>query len=368
MSATLIRRMIRYFAMFLVWTPVALAGAPQIDIPWYSIDNGGGSSLGDGFTLSGSIGQPDARKLNGGVFGVSGGFWAAGSATGACATNILPCCDTDGDDIRDQLCAWCECDPSDGSCTTQPKIVPADIAGSFGTCAIDTFCNVHDRNHALTCFAGTNPCQTINLDAGGPFGSCATDGFCNIHDANHALGCFAGTNTCGCGPTPEMPAVITGRAGLRAVASRESVRPGKEIVVDAFVDGPVSALRSYQLELVVSGGHTGHLEPIHIETREQKGAIFHDVDNTFDAYNMSTGQMLHGMNEDQGAPVSSEAYLATYTYKASSDASGKFVIDIAASGEAQSVLVAPGNGEISIRDTVPAVVTVLPPSPPRRGE
>ncbi len=46
------------------------------DLTWSTIDNGGGSSSGDGYTLNGTIGQMDAAQLIGsGAYTLSGGFW-----------------------------------------------------------------------------------------------------------------------------------------------------------------------------------------------------------------------------------------------------------------------------------------------------
>ncbi len=53
----------------------AFAGAGGPSITWYTIDGGGGTSSGGGFTLSGTIGQPDAGTLSGGTFTLKGGFW-----------------------------------------------------------------------------------------------------------------------------------------------------------------------------------------------------------------------------------------------------------------------------------------------------
>lgn len=52
----------------------ALAGGFELD--WHTIDGGGGTSSGAGFTLSGTIGQPDAGVMTGGNFTLVGGFWA----------------------------------------------------------------------------------------------------------------------------------------------------------------------------------------------------------------------------------------------------------------------------------------------------
>jgi hypothetical protein len=56
--------------------------APQsgYSIDWYTIDGGGAmNSSGGGYSLSGSIGQPDAGSLSGGSYQLSGGFWGGAS-------------------------------------------------------------------------------------------------------------------------------------------------------------------------------------------------------------------------------------------------------------------------------------------------
>ena len=55
-----------------VFTSVAHA---QYAIDWYTIDGGGGTSSGGNYTLSGTIGQPDAGTLSGGTYTLQGGFW-----------------------------------------------------------------------------------------------------------------------------------------------------------------------------------------------------------------------------------------------------------------------------------------------------
>jgi len=45
-------------------------------IDWFTIDGGGGTSTGGGYSLSGSIGQPDAGPAQaGGSYALQGGFW-----------------------------------------------------------------------------------------------------------------------------------------------------------------------------------------------------------------------------------------------------------------------------------------------------
>ena len=54
----------------------AAIGGGDFDLSWYTIDGGGGSnSTGGEFSLSGTIGQPDAGVMQGGDFTLSGGFW-----------------------------------------------------------------------------------------------------------------------------------------------------------------------------------------------------------------------------------------------------------------------------------------------------
>jgi hypothetical protein len=53
-----------------------MARAQQYAIDWYSIDGGGGTSTGGNYSLTGTIGQPDATPmtLSGGNFSLDGGF------------------------------------------------------------------------------------------------------------------------------------------------------------------------------------------------------------------------------------------------------------------------------------------------------
>jgi len=55
---------------------VSLAAAQGgFDLSWYTVDGGGARSSGGGFTLEGSVGQPDAGTLSGGGYTLQGGFW-----------------------------------------------------------------------------------------------------------------------------------------------------------------------------------------------------------------------------------------------------------------------------------------------------
>jgi len=74
---------------------IALCSAPALaqpfSIDFFTIDGGGGTSSGGGFTLSGTIGQPDAGTLSGGGFTLTGGFWGVAAAEGPCnAADLVP--------------------------------------------------------------------------------------------------------------------------------------------------------------------------------------------------------------------------------------------------------------------------------------
>src|SRR2546421_3777654 len=49
--------------------------AQNYSIDWFTIDGGGGTSTGGVFSVSGTIGQPDAGHMSGGNFSIDGGFW-----------------------------------------------------------------------------------------------------------------------------------------------------------------------------------------------------------------------------------------------------------------------------------------------------
>ena len=67
----------------------------QYAINWHTIDGGGGTSTGGIYSVSGTIGQPDASQqtMTGGNYSVTGGFWAlplAVQVEGAPTLTIVP--------------------------------------------------------------------------------------------------------------------------------------------------------------------------------------------------------------------------------------------------------------------------------------
>lgn len=53
---------------------VVLARSGQFELPWHSIDSGGGTSSGGEFALRAAVGQAEASSLSGGAFALDGGF------------------------------------------------------------------------------------------------------------------------------------------------------------------------------------------------------------------------------------------------------------------------------------------------------
>src|SRR5262245_59699511 len=74
-SRLLISRLLGAALLVCAVVPAALH-AQTYSIDWYTIDGGGGTSTGGVYSVSGTIGQPDAGgPMTGGNFTLSGGFW-----------------------------------------------------------------------------------------------------------------------------------------------------------------------------------------------------------------------------------------------------------------------------------------------------
>jgi len=81
------RKLFRYpiwllLALLVLLPAVALAQTGGgYDLTWSTIDGGGYTfSEGGGYSLGGTVGQPDAGVLSGGGYTLAGGFWAGGAA------------------------------------------------------------------------------------------------------------------------------------------------------------------------------------------------------------------------------------------------------------------------------------------------
>ncbi|HNS50553.1 MAG TPA: hypothetical protein PKO09_05155 [Anaerolineae bacterium] len=66
--------------VLLAVVPVLAQSGGGYDLSWSTVDGGGGTfSIGGGYSLGGTAGQPDAGMATGGVYALGGGFWGGGA-------------------------------------------------------------------------------------------------------------------------------------------------------------------------------------------------------------------------------------------------------------------------------------------------
>lgn len=74
--------------------PLSSTFGQSYSIDWFTLDGGGGTSTGGVYSVSGTIGQPDAGgPMTNGQYSVTGGFWALPTAvqiTNAPTLTIVP--------------------------------------------------------------------------------------------------------------------------------------------------------------------------------------------------------------------------------------------------------------------------------------
>ena len=78
----------RQTTLFLALTALLLLASVALaqtgggyDLTWNTVDGGGYTfSEGGGYSLGGTVGQPDAGVLSGGGYTLAGGFWPGGAA------------------------------------------------------------------------------------------------------------------------------------------------------------------------------------------------------------------------------------------------------------------------------------------------
>ena len=65
-------------SVLLIFALALSARGQSYSIDWYTIDGGGGTSTNAQYSLSGTIGQPDAnpQPMTGGNYSLTGGFWS----------------------------------------------------------------------------------------------------------------------------------------------------------------------------------------------------------------------------------------------------------------------------------------------------
>src|SRR5258705_2546512 len=70
-----VKRAVLFCVLF---SAFSFRASAQYSIDWFTIDGGGGTSTGGVYSVSGTIGQPDAnaQPMTAGNFSLVGGFWS----------------------------------------------------------------------------------------------------------------------------------------------------------------------------------------------------------------------------------------------------------------------------------------------------
>lgn len=287
-----------------------------------------------------------------------------------CKTDAA-CADLDDNGVRDDTCLWWNC--AAGACNAL-DVEFADYGGKFGACVPDGTVDGNDGFHALNCFADqstsgvpgeTYPCEegapsAMNVDAAGLDAPCTADGVCDANDFFTALNVFEGVSPCACaGPAPALTPATVARVGLTLAPEAAVVRPGEVVRVTAHIDQSLADLRGYQLHVDTRGGRGGQLQLVDMTIEDRKDAA---LSGQWQAFNLSTAQMAAGLTS-AGVPSAAGAYLATFTFRASKDASGSFVIDLrgADAGGRSALFTTPVAERIEIAATTGARIEVAAP-------
>jgi hypothetical protein len=81
-------RLLAASLLLLAVVPVLAQSGGEYDLSWSTVDGGGETfSSGGVYSLGGTIGQPDAGLMTGGVYTVGGGFWGGGAV--AAPENVI---------------------------------------------------------------------------------------------------------------------------------------------------------------------------------------------------------------------------------------------------------------------------------------
>lgn len=117
---------------------------------------------------------------------------------------------------------------------------------------------------------------------------------------------------------------------VRLVPSREVVQGGEMVTVDVYADG-LNGLIGYQLAVEVVGGRRGRLEPKSVVVDGERDRFAFSGLQSFQAGDLA-GQRL-AVAVTPGTPTrASGGYLGTFSYRASADAQGVFIVRLRPAG------------------------------------
>ena len=256
-------------------------------------------------------------------------------------------CDTNEDCATSEDATFCTFDSCvDGSCEFLAGKF-GDVVGAGGVCGPDNDVALNDILAVLDGFAGTfrDPCTKGNIDIGGSQGSCQPDDDIALADILHVLDAFAGTSPCTAicangGPAIEPPAprrLANGRpsssaaASFTLVTSDRSVAAGGEFSVDVYVSG-ATGLRGYEVSLAATGGRRGSLELVDVAIRSERSDFALNGSASVVTDDLTRGRVAAALYQGETVDSGDNAYLGTFTFRASDDAAGAFDLSIETGG------------------------------------
>jgi len=121
----------------------------QYEINWHTIEGGGDmGTVGGSYTLSGTIGQSDARNhpapMIGSIYEMLGGFWVVPPCL-TVAYDFDADCDVDLDDVKHFV-----------SCVSGPQMVQTDPGCLNADFDLDEDVDLEDFGLLQRCFSGAN--------------------------------------------------------------------------------------------------------------------------------------------------------------------------------------------------------------------
>jgi hypothetical protein len=159
-----------------------------------------------------------------------------------------------------------------------------------------------------------------------------------------------------------MPTAAVDSIVVALLADARHIAPGDKVTIDVYIEDGIKSLQGYQLHMQASGGSAGHLNLHAVQVKARRDYVFAKRSDALSEVNVSTGQMLALLDYNQGVAVRSGAYLATFSFVASGDAIGDFVIDLRhdRAVQDQTFFVAPPNKAIDVMVTRPVHIQVKP--------
>ena len=118
------------------------------------------------------------------------------------------------------------------------------------------------------------------------------------------------------------------------VADNELIDPDEQVVIDVHVE-PASDVGVYEVSLEVVGGTTGSLDLTSMTVNKARTDYIFGTSSVADAVHDAGGRLAAAMTDGTGVDVTTaNDYLGTFTYTASSDASGVFEVKVRPIAEA----------------------------------